>query len=377
MKPELTALPLAVKELQMPSPPGRSVLSVYLHTGPGRIDGPAYLFIFRDGCKALRLTTPFAQLAALNTAIARAEQYLTTQFTPGKPGLALFVTTDGASVRAVDLPAAPDEEVCWDAQAHLAPLYAMLGEYERVAAVLIDKERARLFMVYLGQIEAQQEIRDWVPGKQATGGWFGLAQTHYARRHEEYVQQHVRHTIASLLTMFHAHPFDRLLVGGPDEAVALLKQRLPRFLRSRLAGTLNLELIAGANEVLHAVLQESAALEQQAELRDVRDLLDTETSPYVAVGLDETLATLSDRRVRRLVVADAFDRPGWVCMTCNRLLVEGGRCPVCDTSLIAVSDLREQLIARAEDQGALVDVVTGGAGERLMQREGLGAWLRY
>jgi peptide subunit release factor 1 (eRF1) len=376
MKPELAALPLALKELQAPSPPGRSVLSVYLDTGPARTNGPAYLFTFRDGCKALRLTTPFAQLHALDTVIVSAEHYLTTRFSPGKPGLALFVSSDGP-LRVVDLPAAPDEEVCWDAQPHLAPLYAMLGEYERVAAVLIDKERARLFMVYLGQIESQQEIRDWVPGKQATGGWYGLAQTHYARRHEEYVVQHVRHTIAALLSMFHAHPFDRLLIGGPDEAVALLKQRLPRFLRSRLAGAINLEVIAGTNEVLRAVLAESATLEQQVELQDVRELLDTETSPYVAVGLDETLATLSDRRVRRLVVSDLFERPGRVCMICNRLLVEGDCCPVCNTPLVAVSDLREQLIARAQDQGALVEVVTGSAGERLMQRDGLGAWLRY
>ena len=79
----------------------------------------------------------------------------------------------------------------WDVQPHLAPLYALLGEYERVAAILIDKERARLFIVYLGAIEEQRELRDWVPGKQATGGWFALAQTHYARRHEEYVLHHV------------------------------------------------------------------------------------------------------------------------------------------------------------------------------------------
>ena len=33
-------------------------------------------------------------------------------------------------------------------------------------------------------------------------------------------------------------PFDRLLLAGPDEAMALLRQRLPRSLRARLAGSL-------------------------------------------------------------------------------------------------------------------------------------------
>jgi len=349
MKPELAALPLALEELQVPSPPGQNVLSVYLDTGPGRTDGPAYLFAFRDGCKALRHTTPSAEQAALDTAIAHAERYLTTRFTPGKPGLALFATSGSTSLRAIDLPAASGDGVRWDVQPHLAPLYALLGEYERVAAILIDKERARLFIVYLGAIEEQRELRDWVPGKQATGGWFALAQTHYARRHEEYVLHHVRHAIATLLTMLRAHPFDRLLVGGPAEAVPLLKQQLPRSLRSRLAGTLNIEIFASASEVLHAVLQKAVALEQQAELRDVQELLDAATAPFVVVGLDETLAMLSEGRVHRLVLADAFVRLGRECIACNRLLAEGERCPVCGTLLVAVSDLGERLITRARD----------------------------
>jgi peptide subunit release factor 1 (eRF1) len=243
--------------------------------------------------------------------------------------------------------------------------------------VILDKERARLFTIYLGTLEERRELRDYVPGKQATGGWYALAQDHYARHREKHVLRHVQHTIDALLTMFHAHPFDRLLVGGPDEAVALLKQHLPRSLRSRLAGTLRLEIFAGDAEVRDAVLRAADALEQEAELQEVQELLDAATAPFAVVGLDETLAVLGEGRVHRLMLADAFARSGRECMECNRLLAEGEHCPVCGRPLVAVADLGERVIARAREQGALVKVVTGGAGERLMQQDGLGAWLRY
>jgi len=377
MKTESTTLAPLLTVLQESFPPDQSILSVYLDTGPGRTDGPAYLFAFRDGCKALRLGVSASEREVLESAIAQAEQYLTSQFTPGKPGLALFASGQADYLRAVDLPAAPGDEVRWDNQPHLAPLYALLGEYERIAAVVIDKEHARLFTVYMGHIEEQREIRDWVSGKQATGGWYALAQTHYARRHEEQVLRHVRHTVTALLSMYHAHPFDRLLLGGSEEALAVLRHHLPQSLRSRLAGTLSLEIFASDAKVLDAVLQAEAELGRQAELADVRELLAAATAPFAVVGLDETLAVLGEGRVQRLILADGFSRPGGTCPKCDRLSAEEERCPICDTPLVAVADLAPRAIAGARDQGAQVTVVTGLASAQFMEHEGIGAWLRY
>src|SRR6185437_2190266 len=150
MKTESTTLSPLLKILQESFPTDHGILSVYLDTDPSRTDGPAYLFAFRDGCKALRFGVPPTEQPALETAIAQVERYLTTQFTPGKPGLALFASGNADFLRAVDLPAGPGDEVRWDSRPHLAPLYALLGEYERIAAVVIDKEHARLFTVYMG-----------------------------------------------------------------------------------------------------------------------------------------------------------------------------------------------------------------------------------
>lgn len=376
---DVTVLPLptALTTLSSAVPTDGHVLSVYLDTGPTQTKGPAYLFAYRDGCKALREVLPPAARAAFEAAAARAERYLTTEFVPGQPGVAVFASGQPDYCYAVPLPAAPGDDVSWEARPQLEPLHALLDEYERIGVVLVDKERARLFTVFLGQIEERREIVDVVPGKQATGGWYALAQTRYARHHEEHVRRHVTRTTAALLALLRARPFDRLLVGGPDEALALLRAHLPRPLRARLAGTLTLALFADEAEVLQATLYAAEALERQAEVRAIDELSEAATTPHAVLGVEATLEALHERRVHRLFMADRFARTGGACRGCGRLTGTHERCPACGGRLEPIADLREMVLIQAMEQDARIEVVAGAASERLMAFDGLGAQTWY
>ncbi len=373
----ILGLPAMLVRLVEIPPPATGVLTVYLSTTADRLNGQAYLLAFRDGCKALRETTPPDQHAALEAAVTQAEQYLTGAFVPAHPGIALFASGREAYFFAVPLPAAPDDIVSWDAQPHLAPLRAILDEGERVGVVLFDKEHARLFTVYMGAIETQLTVVDEVEGKQHTGGWFALAQTRYARRHEQQVARHARRTIEALMGLLRAQPFDYLVIGGPDEAVAVLKHQLPRPLRARLAGSLDLELFASGSEVLQAALQIEELLVRQAELVEVDDLMQAAGTARAVLGVDATLAALSAGRVQWLLVAETLSRPGQQCQRCGRLIGDGAVCPACGAPLVPVADVRERVLTQAHEQGASVEVLTGPASDRLSSAGGLGAWTRY
>jgi hypothetical protein len=52
------------------------------------------------------------------------------------------------------------------------------------------------------------------------------------------------------MVLLRKHSFDRLLLAGPDESLAVLKRELPRPLRARLAGTISVPLFASDAEVL-------------------------------------------------------------------------------------------------------------------------------
>jgi peptide chain release factor subunit 1 len=253
----------------------------------------------------------------------------------------------------------------------------MLDEFERVAVLLFDKMRARLYTVFLGEIEERRTIEDEVPGKQATGGWFALAQARYARHHEDHVLRHGKRTIAELLSMLQERPFDRLLLGGPPESVALLRQQLPGPLRSRLAGTLHLSLSASEADVRNAALELAEQVERQAEVSMVNELLEAATSSNAEISLDASLVAISDRRVHLLLVADTFNEAGSECPSCGRLARATGTCPTCGRPSQLATNLRERLVRRVLEQGGQVEMVSGAAAARLTEHGGVGVWTRY
>jgi peptide chain release factor subunit 1 len=377
MMTDVRPLPAILAELQETPPPAGGVLSVYLDTSPGRIAGQAHLLAYRDACKAIRASLPDAERTAFEAAAAQAEGYLSGSFAPTAPGLALFASGQADYFFALPLPRRPVDDLAWAEQAELEPLHELVDEYERIAVLLFDKERARLFTIFMGAVEERHALEDEVPGKQATGGWFALAQTRYARHHEDHVLRHAKRTIALLQRVLRAHPFDRLVLGGPDEAVSLLRQHLPRPLRRRLAGTLDLELFASEEQIRRAALEVAERLERAAEQAMLDELLESSGSAYVALGVESTLEALAERRIHLLLLADTFAASGSECRRCGRLSATAGSCPACGGPTEPLASLREGLLQQAVEQGARIEVVAGTAAARLAEHGGIGAWTRF
>jgi peptide subunit release factor 1 (eRF1) len=335
------------------------------------------LLAFRDLCKAVRLSLPTVEHERFEAAVAQIEAYLSADFAPPRPGLAVFAAGRPEYFYATPLPTRPAEELYWGDEALLEPLEAALDDCERVAVVLFDKERARLFTIYLGTLEFRQQLTDDVPGKQKTGGWFALAQTRYARHHEDHVLRHAKRTIAALMALLRSHPFDRLLLGGPDEALSLLQRHLPRPLQARCTGTLALELFATDADVLRAVRAAVEPLERAAEVASITELVEATATPRATLGLQDTLASVSQGRVDRLFMDEAFDATGGECAACGQLVAGVGPCPTCGQPVVPLPNLQERLLQRAHETGCRVELVAGAAAELLAVHGGLGAWVRY
>jgi peptide subunit release factor 1 (eRF1) len=171
--------------------------------------------------------------------------------------------------------------------------------------------------------------------------------------------------------------YDRLLLAGPPEPVSVLRDELPRPLRTRLAGQLSLAAAAGDAEVLQAAIAAAEAIERETETRMVDELLAAATTPRVALGFAPTAAALSEGRVRHLFVAESFAVVGGECKTCGRLVAGFRDCPICNTPATRLGDLREYVVQRAVEQGARIETVSGDAAALLSVYDGLGAWTRY
>jgi hypothetical protein len=378
-RPEVTTLDLqsALARLQSVKP-AQHMLSAYLDTSPARITGSAYLLAYRDGLKSTRPRFSDSEADAFEAAAARVEEYLTKEFVPHARGLAAFAYASAQKLLVVPLPCPPlVEHVTWDVGPEIGPLEAMLDEYERIAVALFDTQRARLLTVFLGAIESEQSLEDYVPGKQATGGWFGLEQTRFERHREDHLRRHAEHAVKALMSLLRTHSFDHLLIGGPDEPLAVLRHHLPRPLRARLAGTLDLELFASDANVLAATMHAADAIERQADLRLVDELLDAASTPHVVLGIAGALDALAEGRVHVLILAQDYADSGACCSTCGRLVSEGHPCPSCGVPAAPVANLHEVVVQQALAQGGRVEIVGGPAAARLREHGGIGAWTRF
>lgn len=371
------ALPDVLAELRREAPPTDRVLSVYLDTSPARMTSQAYLLTYRDLCKSLRPQLPKTEQDRFEAAAAQAESYLVDRFVPHQAGLAIFASGTPEYFLVADLPRRVPEQLLWDQGAVVEPLEEILGEEARAAVALFDARRARLFTVYLGQIEDRQAFEDDVPPRQKAGGWAALVQSRLARHRDDHLLHHAKRTIQALLTMDQKHPFERLILGGPPEALSVLKHQLPATLWERVAGTISVELFASDDVVLRAAREVVDASKQQTDLARVGDLMDNQATARVEIGLDATLAALSEGRVHALLLANTLGGVGGECPSCGRLVAGPAPCPNCGVPTNPFGNVAERAADQAVAQGARVDVVAGEAASLLMTQGGIGAWTRY
>ncbi len=181
----------------------------------------------------------------------------------------------------------------------VSQLAAILDEQERYGILILDKERARLLSVYLGEVEDDIQIKSRYPGRTAAGGW---SQSRYQRRREAHLHTHVLTVVDALAREQRHRGFDRILVGGPDEARAALLGALPRGLRSRVTGTFACELLASDRAVLKRARKLMEAAERDAEETLVGHLIDAAKSRGLAViGWEQTLPAVVEGRVHKLI----------------------------------------------------------------------------
>ena len=399
-----SAIPEALRMLRETPAPDTGVLSVYLDTSVGRLQGRAYLLAFRAGAKALRdepQATPLPEGKAFEQAVARVDDYLLHTFVPRAPGVALFAAASGDYFVVTPLPRRPSEDIAWAPLPRLSQLEEVLDDFERVAVALTDKRTLRLFTLYLGELQEHAGIVSELPGQKAAGdwpnrvrtspprqdtsapnrlpagAWTGMIEGRQARRHDEFVQRHSRAAAHALVDLLRREPFDRLFVAGPEEPAELLAKSLPRPLRARLAGIFPLPVTASAAEVRQAALLAAEAVERQEELDTVDRLIQSAGSPYNALGLAATLEAASLGAIDRLVITDTFASTGRECSQCGRLAAGGDRCPACGEPMAGEVNLGERLVDQALAQGAQVEFVSGQATERLARHGGVGAFLRY
>src|SRR5581483_7769142 len=243
----------------------------------------------------------------------------------------------------LQMPLATDAR--WRPRPWVRPLIEAMAEHERYGIALVDKQRARLFVASLGEIEERGEAiaSGEVRHKKASGTDHMRSDMHFQRQDDLHVRWHVKHVADMLDDLVRASGIERIALAGPVDATTELGEVLPQHLADRVAGTLRMAIDAPPSEVLSRTLELAEEAERQLEAARLTQLFDGG-----CVGLDATLEALQQGRVMGLLYAEAFTARGRECPRCRALsaAAAAAACTYCGEQTAVVDDLVERAIER-------------------------------
>jgi len=356
------------------------VVSAYLAVSPGRdarrvIRAKADSLLHQVRALVHDRSLDHDARVSLRGDIERIEEVARTELlTAGT--LAVFACSRAGLLEVVRLPRAIRDGLMVDATPWASPILAVLDQHYRCCAVVLDRESARAWELYLGEHREIGSVVGRGLRDPAYAGWHGLSERHVRNKADELASRHFHSVAAELDRLFRAERYEVLAVGGHDHELPGFVEFLPRSLRERLAGTFSIDPhTAAAGTVVppaEAIL-ERYELEQQR--RATEELLEgAAAGGLAAVGLERCLAAGSSAAIRTLLVQDGAMAPGVVCDASGWLGTTRERCPVCAGPTRRTADVIDELVRAVSVEGGSIQHVRA---ETELREHMTAAWLRF
>ncbi|HKX14584.1 MAG TPA: hypothetical protein VJN19_05285 [Propionibacteriaceae bacterium] len=277
-----------------------------------------------------------------------------------KPGaVAIFSCSSSGFYEEIELPRRVRDRVVVDATPWVRPMLAVLDEYHRACVLVLDKEMARTWEFYQGEINETSEVLDKSLRKPDYAGWHGFEEYNIRNKDEELTKKHFRKVATVLDDFFRAGRFELLVVGGHDHEVPVFQEFLRPRLRESVAGTFTIDpraatiadIRASASEVLDRY-------ERNEERRWVAEVFEKQAaSGNAAVGLERCLWAGSVAAIQRLLVQEEATAAGVVCDESGWLAESGDTCIICGQPTRKTDDVIDELAQAVIDTAGTVEHV--------------------
>lgn len=352
------------------------VLSFYLGIGVYKAKRKAYEIEAKDILKGAITDAGLANdvRKAVDEDAQRILTFLKMDFKGKAKGLAIFSCKNEDLWEVFRLPVTVPDRCVLDRVPFVHPMLKVVDESRRYCIVVVNKEKARLFTVYLGEILERTDIFDVVPGWHKQGGW---AQARFQRHIEDHVNRHLKNVADTLFEFYKREGFGHIIIGGSHKITTRFYRILHSYLQEIVSGYISADVSSNVNDILAAAsnIEERKERERSEKVADA--LLQPSGQSYTAVtGLKETVRALGEGRVHTLVLVDNMEIAGCLCGDCGGVDILGvDECRFCKKKLGNASDVSEHLAMLAVEHDGEVSYIRPGFG--LESADGVGAILRW
>ncbi|GLI33253.1 baeRF10 domain-containing protein [Desulforhabdus amnigena] len=301
--------------------------------------------------------------------------------------LVLFCDVSESFFFEEDLPIRFANQAWYGGSPYIRPLLEARNEYERYGVVVADREKARFFLISMGEIDEISDIFQEPPVKHrsAAGSDHMRSQMIFQRRAAKWSEEFLKNVSDTLHDIMFEYDIDRILLGGPEEVTAELQRLLPKTVSARVVDRIRVSVTAKSNEVFDAAFPLIEQLEKEQEASLVQDLITTAhkskaTGVKAVLGFDATLDAINQGRVYRLVYPNGLRMNGYHCAGCDVLLDHSPSdklCPYCSKPLTEIEDVIWPASERALDMGGRIEEIRSAEAVALLNGAGqIGAYLR-
>jgi Bacterial archaeo-eukaryotic release factor family 10 len=234
---------------------------------------------------------------------------------PLRPGaVAVFGCAGRGLFEKLVLPRRVRDRIVVDASPWVRPLEAVLDEYHRCAAVLVDRRGIRMWELWQG------DIRERHPSDRRFDG------------------------------------YDLLVVGGRGDDVDRFLASLAPAAAARVTATFTVDpALTTMDDIRHYAEPVAERYAADAQRRWVAGILSVADSGAIAVrGVTQCLQAASVGAIRDLVVEDHTAAAGVVCEACGWLGLWGRTCAACGCPVRQSADVIDDLVESVIDQGGSV-----------------------
>lgn len=302
------------------------------------------------------------------------DRYLDFEYDWQAPGLAIFASSDELW-QAIPLPLPVAPQAYYMEKPYVRVLSDIKDRLSPYVVALLDNESLRLFQVTAGAIRTGAETSGEEIKRHRQGGW---SAARFQRREDNLALHNLKQAAQMIQDFCQEKTCGHLILAGNPEAVAQIKEYLPKQLLAQTIGEFAADMEATPKEILTRSLGIVADADQAQEEKMVSDAITAAAKGGAGVvGLADTLYALHRAQVRTLLIAENYHAPGYVCANCGFVAAEKVvPCPFCDQEAVSESpDIANRAIEKALQTGAKVNIVRDN--EELGRAGGIAATLRY
>jgi peptide subunit release factor 1 (eRF1) len=234
-----------------------------------------------------------------------------------------------------------------DRHFHLKPLAHLLGASPLLAIVLLDKHRARIFDLRLGELTEREDLFHPLPRRGRSDGFGGYEGGHAQRRVEDEVRQHFKNIAENLKELMDKGVFEKWILACQDAHRPLFEPQLHPYVSQALIGRFHADLAHATRDEIRSHAQQIVEQWQSERRHDLvsHTLSHARSNGRGVTGLRRVLRSLELGEVQTLLVGENLQGHAVECSGCGHIdahLVS--YCPVCGRATQEIVDVGEAIL---------------------------------